>query len=221
MACRADWSGKFVESSINPNVRKTLIPPIRKDDANPGSGWLDLHQAAVVELTSEADAYPIEGALSRDGQRGWRAGMPGVQTVRLLFDEPQTIQRIRLVFREEEIARTQEFGLRCSVGSCPVSVWRSAKPIWNASYRTSLTVSMSARCSSVRSRWRCASRGPAAAIFVPLLCRRLISAAIARKSKPCCWGCWLPADLSMRPRMPYRKWASPARSRIWIRWRPG
>ena len=112
MTCRADCSDKFVEFGINPNVRNRMIPPIRKDDADPGSGWLDLHQAAVVELTSEADAYPIEGALSHDGQRGWRAGVPGVQTIRLLFDEPQTIQLIRLVFKEEEIARTQEFGLR-------------------------------------------------------------------------------------------------------------
>ena len=93
-------------------MRKRLIPPVRENDADPGSGWLDLHQAAIVELTSEADGYPIEGALSHDGQRSWRAGMPGVQTVRLLLDEPQTIQRIRLVFKEEEIARTQEFVLR-------------------------------------------------------------------------------------------------------------
>ena len=93
-------------------MRKRLIHPVRENDADPGFGWLDLHQAAVVELTSEADGYPIEGALSHGGQRGWRAGMPGVQTIRLLLDEPQTIQRIRLVFKEEEIARTQEFVLR-------------------------------------------------------------------------------------------------------------
>jgi len=92
-------------------MRKRLIPPVRENDADPGSGWLDLQQAAIVELTSEADGYPIEGALSH-GQRGWRAGTPGVQTIRLLLDEPQTIQRIRLVFKEEEIARTQEFVLR-------------------------------------------------------------------------------------------------------------
>jgi hypothetical protein len=109
---RADWSDKLVESNLKPNMRKKLIPPIRKNDADPGSDWLDLRQAALVELTSEADACPIEGALSHEGQRGWRAGMPGVQTIRLLLDEPQTIQRIRLVFKEEEIARTQEFVLR-------------------------------------------------------------------------------------------------------------
>ncbi len=103
---------KFAESNIKADMRKRLIPPDRENEVDPGSGWLDLQQAATVELTSEADGYPIEGALSHSGQRGWRAGMPGVQTIRLLFDEPQTIQRIRLIFQEQEIARTQEFVLR-------------------------------------------------------------------------------------------------------------
>jgi hypothetical protein len=43
---------------------------------------------------------------------GWRADVPGLQTIRLLFDQPQTIQIIRVVFREEECERTQEFVLR-------------------------------------------------------------------------------------------------------------
>ena len=47
-----------------------------------------------------------------DGQRGWRADTPGMQTIRLLFDSPLTIRIVRLVFREEESARTQEFVLR-------------------------------------------------------------------------------------------------------------
>ena len=34
--------------------------------------------------------------------------------IRLLFDEPQQIRRIRLIFREEAQARTQEFVLRWS-----------------------------------------------------------------------------------------------------------
>jgi len=110
-ACRLNRADKFAESNIKLDMRKRLIDPVRENDADPGSGWLDLHQAAIVELTSKAAGYPIEGALSQGGQRGWRAEMPGVRTIRLL-DEPQTIQRIRLVFREEEIARTQEFVLR-------------------------------------------------------------------------------------------------------------
>jgi hypothetical protein len=111
-------------------MRKRLIPPVRENDADPGSGWLDLHQAAIVELTSEADGYPIEGALSHGGQRGWRAGMPGVQTIRLLLDEPQTIQRIRLVFKEEETARTQEFVLRWLQGG--TDSWKDVvRQQWN------------------------------------------------------------------------------------------
>ncbi len=42
------------------------------------------------------------------------AESPGEQTVRLLFDAPQRLRRIRLLFREEKEARTQEFVLRWS-----------------------------------------------------------------------------------------------------------
>ena len=74
-------------------------------------GWLELDQAAMVEVTSEAEGYPVEEMLVKDG-RGWRADTPGVQTIRLLFDRPQTIHLIRLVFKEEILLRTQEFVLR-------------------------------------------------------------------------------------------------------------
>ena len=45
---------------------------------------------------------------------GWRAGQPGQQTIRLLFDEPQSIRKIRLGFQEDERQRTQQFVLRWS-----------------------------------------------------------------------------------------------------------
>jgi len=45
---------------------------------------------------------------------GWRAAQPGEQTIRLRFDEPLRLQRIRLVFHEDEQGRTQEFVLRWS-----------------------------------------------------------------------------------------------------------
>ena len=93
-------------------MRKRMISTIRKSEDEPTNEWLDLEQAALVEVTSEAEGFAIEGALLSDGQRGWRANMPGIQTVRLLFDHPQTIRLIRLVFKEEEVARTQEFVLR-------------------------------------------------------------------------------------------------------------
>jgi len=92
-------------------MRKRLLSATHSTVAVQEHGWLDLDQAAQVEVTSEAEGYPIEEALLRDG-RGWRAEMPGTQTIRLLFDQPQTIQLIRLTFKEEAVARTQEFVLR-------------------------------------------------------------------------------------------------------------
>lgn len=77
------------------------------------SEWLPVERLAQVEVTSEDPVHPIEGALVPAGQ-GWRAAEPGEQTIRLLFDQPQQIRRIQLVFREEAQDRTQEFVLRWS-----------------------------------------------------------------------------------------------------------
>lgn len=74
--------------------------------------WLDLEQLARVEMTSEDAAYPIEAALTVEDDTGWRASMPGTQTIRLLFDSPQKITRIQLLFEETLQQRTQEFVLR-------------------------------------------------------------------------------------------------------------
>jgi hypothetical protein len=93
-------------------MRKTRLSPIGNSSAAPGHDWLDLEQAARVEVSSEAEGYPVEGALLEDVHGGWRASEPGIQTIRLLFDHPRTIRVIRLVFKEKEFARTQEFVLR-------------------------------------------------------------------------------------------------------------
>lgn len=77
-------------------------------------GWLDLELLAQVEITSEAADYPIESALIPGMGPGWRAAQPGEQTIRLLFDEPQNLRRIHLIFHEGEQERTQEFVLRWS-----------------------------------------------------------------------------------------------------------
>ncbi len=74
--------------------------------------WLDLEHAATVEVTSEDKDFPIESSLSMEQRQGWRAAEAGAQTIRLLFDEPQDIQRIALVFEEDQVERTQEFVLR-------------------------------------------------------------------------------------------------------------
>src|SRR6202162_6236681 len=93
-------------------MRKRLITPIPQDAPPLDEGWLDLDDAAVVEVTSEENGYPVESALVAGETRGWRAADSGTQTVRLIFDEPQRLTRIALVFEETETERTQEFVLR-------------------------------------------------------------------------------------------------------------
>lgn len=76
--------------------------------------WLDLERLAQVEVTSENPAYPVEAALLPGEGSGWRAARSGEQKLRLLFDEPQTLRRIYLVFDELDWTRTQELVLRWS-----------------------------------------------------------------------------------------------------------
>ena len=95
-------------------MRKRLITPIPQDARYGDEGWLDLDRAAVVEVTSEEKDYPVESALVSGATHGWRAADSGTQTIRLIFDEPQRLTRISLVFEETDTERTQEFILRWS-----------------------------------------------------------------------------------------------------------
>jgi hypothetical protein len=95
-------------------MRKRLVTPITRDHVPSDEGALDLANLGMVELTSEDKSHPIECALQLGERRGWRAGEPGPQIIRLLFDQPQKLKRIWLVFEENEIQRTQEFTLRWS-----------------------------------------------------------------------------------------------------------
>jgi hypothetical protein len=95
-------------------MRKRLIPQIPQDAPSLDEGWLNLDGAAVVEVTSEEKEYPVEAALVSGEMRGWRAADSGTQTIRLIFDEPQRLTRISLVFEETETERTREFVLRWS-----------------------------------------------------------------------------------------------------------
>lgn len=95
-------------------MRKRLITPTPETVRSRAEDWLDVERAAVVELTSEEKNYPIESALVSGETRGWRAAEPGPQTIRLIFDQPQRLKQISLVFEERETARTQEFVLRWS-----------------------------------------------------------------------------------------------------------
>jgi len=95
-------------------MRKRLITLIPQETPPLDEGWLDLDDAAVVEVTSEEREYPVESALVSGELRGWRAADSGTQTIRLIFDEPQKLARISLFFEETETERTQEFVLRWS-----------------------------------------------------------------------------------------------------------
>ena len=95
-------------------MRKRQMTPILLDVLSRDEGWLDLDRFAVVEVTSEEKHYPVESALGAAETRGWRAADSGTQTIRLIFDEPQRLTRISLVFEEIETSRTQEFVLRWS-----------------------------------------------------------------------------------------------------------
>ncbi len=95
-------------------MRKRLITPMPHDASRLGEKWLDLDGAGVVEVTSEEKDFPIESALVVGKTTGWRAADSGTQTIRLVFDEPQRLNHIALVFEETETERTQEFVLRWS-----------------------------------------------------------------------------------------------------------
>jgi hypothetical protein len=99
-------------------VRKSIIAPGGQDAPTPADEWLDLERVARVEVTSEDPRYPIEGAFVPDREPGWLAGGPGLQVVRLVFDEPQQIRRIWLHFAERAVVRTQEFVLRWGTADC-------------------------------------------------------------------------------------------------------
>jgi hypothetical protein len=99
-------------------MRKRIVglphaPPQRESD----QGWLDIGQMATVEVTSEDPGCPIEGVFGSEDGRGWRAASPGKHQIRIIFDEPVSLNRIELRFHEPACERTQEFILRWSSAS--------------------------------------------------------------------------------------------------------
>ena len=95
-------------------MRKRTITQSSKELSPADQDWLDLERVAQVEITSEDAAHPIDLALTTGAGSRWRATEPGEQTIRLLFDEPQRLRRIYLVFDEDTEERTHEFVLRWS-----------------------------------------------------------------------------------------------------------
>ena len=113
-------------------MRKRLITPTPESIRTRGESWLDVEGQAVVEVTSEDKNYPVESAFVSGDAQGWRAAAPGSQTIRLVFDHPQRLRCISLVFKESETARTQEFVLRWSPDSGN-SVKEIVRQQWNFS----------------------------------------------------------------------------------------
>ena len=90
-------------------MRKRIAAPVTT--AEQEQGWLKLTDIATVEVASEEASFPIEAVFTGDGAHGWRASAPGPQLIRILFDEPVSVSRIRLRFEEQALQRTQEFTL--------------------------------------------------------------------------------------------------------------
>ena len=95
-------------------MRKRIVRHGVQEVSATDQHWLDVDRLAQVEITSEAAGHPIESALLAETGPGWQAAGGGEQTMRLLFDVPIRLNRIRLVFDEQRQVRTQEFALRWS-----------------------------------------------------------------------------------------------------------
>jgi hypothetical protein len=92
-------------------MRKSILTQPAADASLPSTReWLDLQELASAEISSEDAQHPFENALQA-GKGGWRAADPGPQVIRLHFDQPQAIRRIRIEFREAQRERSQEFAL--------------------------------------------------------------------------------------------------------------
>jgi hypothetical protein len=87
-------------------IRKAIL----KEAPEASSQWMDLAAIARFEIESEDPAHPLECALTAD-DKYWRAAEEGEQTIRILFDTPQKISRILLLFEETTVPRTQQFSL--------------------------------------------------------------------------------------------------------------
>lgn len=93
-------------------MRKSALNTASSTQPRPSlDNWLDLEHLASLEISSEDPAHPFEHALEGEETEGWKSCDPGLQIIRLKFDEPRSIRRIRLEFRESRAERSQEFTL--------------------------------------------------------------------------------------------------------------
>ncbi|HEY8035481.1 MAG TPA: carbohydrate-binding protein [Methylobacter sp.] len=94
-------------------MRKTMINQAVENTLSSELNFLDLEHLAQVEFTSECQEHPVESALLliEDSDSGWVAASAGEQKIRIVFDQPRTIEHIVLRFDEQQQSRTQEFVL--------------------------------------------------------------------------------------------------------------
>jgi hypothetical protein len=98
-------------------MRKSIVSPSAVATTPISEVWRDLERIARVEISSEDEQFPIEHAVGKKETTGWRAAETGPQLIRLQFDEPQNIKRLRLRFVERAAERTQEFAVFAGTGS--------------------------------------------------------------------------------------------------------
>lgn len=113
-------------------MRKRIIAHVHKEGAPSDQDWLNIEELAEVEITSEDAAHPIESALLPGRASGWRAAEPGRQTIRLLFNHPQRLRRVWMIFSEPATERTQEYVLRWSP-DCGRTFREIVRQQWNFS----------------------------------------------------------------------------------------
>ena len=91
---------------------RKVIEDVRQGDTRARlESWLDVSNLASAELSSEDPEHPLENALNPNSLGSYRAAMPGPQRIRLTFDTPLHLRRIRLEFEEHTVSRSQEFAL--------------------------------------------------------------------------------------------------------------
>jgi hypothetical protein len=98
-------------------MRKSIVSPSAVAAQPISELWRDLERIARVEISSEDERFPIEHALGKKESAGWRAATTGPQLIRLHFDEPLNIKRLRLHFVDREAERSQEFSVYAGSGT--------------------------------------------------------------------------------------------------------
>jgi hypothetical protein len=116
-------------------MRKSIINVNKQLVSESEQKWLQIDELARIEVTSEDPNFPIESAFSSAGP-GWRAAEGGVQTIRIIFDKPMWLKRIRLEFHDTEKERTQEFVIRWSAEP-PAHFTEMVRQQWNFGHESS------------------------------------------------------------------------------------